>query len=108
MNVDFDGSTVVRLQLKPMILYCHFFRFKSNSTVRLQARQRFSTVFASNSTPSGGDSLQEKSDTKASDAGQGPPFLTILAGFVVFVLVCWIVGSIVMWLTGLIVQLLKS
>lgn len=76
--------------------------------MRLQARQRLSTVFASNSTTSGGDSLQEKSDTKASDASQGPPFLTILAGFVVFVLVCWTVGSIIMWLIGLIVQLLKS
>lgn len=108
MNMDFDGSTVVMLQLKLMILYCHFFRFKSNNTVRLQARQRLFTVFASNSNPSRGDSPQEKSDTKATDAGQGPPFLTILAGFVVFVLVCWIVGSIVMWLIGLIVRLLTS
>ncbi|KAK1422845.1 hypothetical protein QVD17_18134 [Tagetes erecta] len=32
---------------------------------------------------------------------QGPPFLTILAGIVVFALVLWAVGSIVSWLIGL-------
>ncbi|KAL5762826.1 hypothetical protein ACOSP7_019090 [Xanthoceras sorbifolium] len=80
-------------------------RFKN--TARLQIRQRLFTALASNSNPTGdrGDSVQDKSDeTKTSDAPQGPPFLTILAGFLVFYLVCWFVGSTVMWLVGLIVK----
>lgn len=77
--------------------------------MRLQVKQRLFTTFASNSNPSGGDFLSGKSiGTKASDADQGPPFLTILAGFLVFLLVCWIVGSIVLWLIGLIVKLPPS
>ncbi|KAK3169134.1 hypothetical protein Dsin_000021 [Dipteronia sinensis] len=84
-------------------------RFKN--TARLQIRQRLFTALASNSNPSGaeGDSAQDKSDeSKSSDAPQGPPFLTILAGLLVFFLVCWIVGSTIIWLTGLFVKLFPS
>lgn len=56
-------------------------------------------AFASNNDdPVRGDSKEEKSDA------QGPPFLTILAGLVVFLLVFWLLGSIVTWLFGLIVR----
>lgn len=84
-----------------IILYFLSIRFKN--TVRLQIRQRPFSAFASNSNPSGEDSLQQKPDeTKTTDAGQGPPFLTILAGLLVFLLICWVVGSLVLWLVGLI------
>ncbi|KAK1552234.1 hypothetical protein Q3G72_012905 [Acer saccharum] len=73
---------------------------------RLQVRQGLLTTLASYSNPSGaeGDSVQDKT----SDAPQGPPFLTILAGLLVFVLVCWILGSTIIWLTGLFVKLFPS
>ncbi|KAG6792640.1 hypothetical protein POTOM_001792 [Populus tomentosa] len=78
-------------------------RFRDAS--RLQLRTRLYTVFASNSSPSDGDSSEEKSGgTISSDDARGPPFLTILAGFLVFSLLCWVFGSIIMWLFGLIVK----
>lgn len=61
-------------------------------------------VSASNTNPSEQDAPTEKGDGGA----QGPPFLTILAGVVVFLLICWVVGSIVMWLIGLIVNVRSS
>lgn len=70
--------------------------------MKLQIRQRSFSAFASNSNPSGGDSLEEKVKPDETDAGQGPPFLTILAGLLVFLLICWIVGSLVSWLVRLI------
>ncbi|KAK9283650.1 hypothetical protein L1049_011900 [Liquidambar formosana] len=82
-------------------------RFKN--AIISQARPKLSAVFASNTSQSGGESLEKKSDEgKTSDAAQGPPFLTVLAGFLVFFLVCWILGSIVMGLVGLIVNLPPS
>ncbi|KAL2536752.1 uncharacterized protein Fot_18143 [Forsythia ovata] len=72
------------------------FRFKIEG--RLHARPRLHPVFASNTPPPEGSN-----ETKSADAAQGPPFLTILAGFLVFGFICWIVGSIVMWIIGLIV-----
>ncbi|XXG71937.1 hypothetical protein AAC387_Pa07g1150 [Persea americana] len=61
-------------------------------------------VSASNTNPTEQDAPTEKGDGGV----QGPPFLTILAGVVVFLLICWAVGSIVMWLIGLIVNVLSS
>ncbi|XP_052302844.1 uncharacterized protein LOC112326267 isoform X1 [Populus trichocarpa] len=80
-------------------------RIRFRNAARLQLRTRLYTVFASNSSPSDGDSSEEKSGgTISSDDAQGPPFLTILAGFLVFSLLCWVFGSIIMWLFGLIVK----
>ncbi|XP_057498787.1 uncharacterized protein LOC130783248 [Actinidia eriantha] len=77
------------------------FRFKNAVTLQL-SRSSFA-VFASSSNPSDQDPLKEKSDEiKTGDASQGPPFLTILAGLLVFLVVCWIIGSILSWLIGLI------
>ncbi|KAI3448947.1 hypothetical protein Pfo_005612 [Paulownia fortunei] len=67
--------------------------------IRVQVRNRWSPVFASNTNASEG-----LDDTKTSYAAPGPPFLTILAGLVVFLVICWIIGSITMWLIGLIVH----
>ncbi|KAJ0037579.1 hypothetical protein Pint_24116 [Pistacia integerrima] len=90
------------LNLSPKF-YPFTFNFRFKNTVGLQIRQRSFSPFASNSNPSGGDSLQQKPDeTKTTDAGQGPPFLTILAGLLVFLFICWMVGSLVLWLVGLI------
>ncbi|KAG8363551.1 hypothetical protein BUALT_Bualt19G0034300 [Buddleja alternifolia] len=72
-------------------------RFKKE--IRVQVKKRWSPVFASNANSSDGSN-----DTKTSDNAQGPPFLTILAGLVVFSVICWIIGSIVMWIIGLIVH----
>ena len=65
--------------------------------------KRFFVSYAS----SGGDPVGEKPDgnVKSDANAQGPPFLTIVAGFLLFFLVFWIVGSIVMWLVGLIISL---
>ncbi|GER45174.1 hypothetical protein STAS_22091 [Striga asiatica] len=75
------------------------FRLKREEIVVLVKKNRFGLVFASNTNPS-----QESNDTKASSDASGPPFLTILAGVLVFLFVCWIMGSIVMWIFGLIVN----
>ncbi|GFY92126.1 hypothetical protein Acr_08g0005220 [Actinidia rufa] len=76
-------------------------RFKN--AVTLQLSQSSFSIFASSSNPSDQDPLKEKSDEiKTGDASQGPPFLTILAGLLVFLVVCWIIGSILLWLIGLI------
>ncbi|CAA6663135.1 unnamed protein product [Spirodela intermedia] len=50
---------------------------------------------------------KESTLSGTSDSGSkgGPPLLTIIAGIVVFLLVCWVVGSIALWLVGLIVNL---
>ncbi|CAI9786077.1 unnamed protein product [Fraxinus pennsylvanica] len=73
-----------------------YFRFRNEC--RLQVRPRLYHVFASNANPSEGSN-----ETKSADAAQGPPLLTIVAGFLVLAFLCWIIGSIVMWIIGLIV-----
>ncbi|KAF7138211.1 hypothetical protein RHSIM_Rhsim07G0049900 [Rhododendron simsii] len=82
-------------------------RFKN--AARLQVRQSSFVVFASNTNPPDQGPLKGKSDGAAtSDGRQGPPFLTILAGVVVFLIVFWIIGSIVTWLLSLIFNLPSS
>lgn len=79
--------------------------------VRLQGRQRLLAVFSTNSTSSEGNSVEQKSNgVKTSDgsSAQGPPLLTILAGFVVLSVVIWVFGSIVMWLFSLVVNVPPS
>ncbi|PON81160.1 hypothetical protein TorRG33x02_230440 [Trema orientale] len=82
--------------------------FRIKGALSRQAGQNRFVAYASNSNPSGQDSIQEKSDGKESDAAQGPPFLTILAGLLVFFVVFWIIGSIVIWLISLIANLPPS
>ncbi|KAM3686395.1 hypothetical protein ACJW31_11G195900 [Castanea mollissima] len=82
------------------------FRFKN--TAKLQKRQRLVVASASNSIPSGDSNNENTSGIKKSDAPQGPPFFTVLAGFLVFLLVSWIVGSIILWLIGIIVKVPPS
>ncbi|KAH6813038.1 hypothetical protein C2S51_022056 [Perilla frutescens var. frutescens] len=67
--------------------------------LKVQVKKRWSPVSASNTNPS-----KKSDDTKSSDDASGPPLLTILAGLVVFLFVCWILGSVVMWIIGLILR----
>ncbi|KAA8520300.1 hypothetical protein F0562_014556 [Nyssa sinensis] len=79
------------------------FRFKN--AIRLQVKQRLLAVFASNTNPSDGESPKEKYNGIKTEAAEGgPPFLTILAGILIFLVICWIIGSILLWLIGLIVH----
>lgn len=71
----------------------------------MQPKDILPLIFASKTNPSGGDSGKEKSDESRTDAAAtGPPFLTILAGFLVFLLVLWILGSVVLWLISVVVS----
>ncbi|GKU88697.1 hypothetical protein SLEP1_g2927 [Rubroshorea leprosula] len=85
------------------------FACRFENKVGLERRPR---LFATRSNPRAGDFATQKSDGNAIEAGhsgeEGPPFLTILAGFIVFLLVCWILASVVMWVIGLIIRLLPS
>lgn len=67
--------------------------------------RRLLTVFATNPNSVGGKSPKEGSDVnETSNTPQGPPLLTILAGFFVLFVVCWSIWSIITWLIGLIVN----
>ncbi|KAK4416164.1 hypothetical protein Salat_2723800 [Sesamum alatum] len=74
-------------------------KLRLKKEVREQVKKSWHPLYASNTNPSEGSE-----DTKTSDTAQGPPFLTILAGLVVFLTICWIIGSILMWIIGLIVH----
>nr|GEW66718.1 uncharacterized protein [Tanacetum cinerariifolium] len=74
-------------------------RFKN--AAKLMTRRRLPLVHVSNK-PSQ-EPIGKGEATTSSDAStaQGPPFLTILAGIVVFGFILWVIGSIVSWLIGL-------
>ncbi|XP_034704838.1 uncharacterized protein LOC117928872 [Vitis riparia] len=99
LNLGFHRA-ISSPQLPPVSNFpCTPLSSRFNNELRLRVRRRMAVVFASNTVdPVGGDSKKEKSDA------QGPPFLTILAGLLLFLLVFWLLGSIVMWLFGLIVK----
>ncbi|RDX92356.1 hypothetical protein CR513_25521, partial [Mucuna pruriens] len=66
---------------------------------RLQVNQRLLTIFATNPNSVGEKSPKEGSDVNGTtNAAGGPPLLTILAGFFVFLVICWSIWSIIMWL----------
>lgn len=74
--------------------------FRLGNVANFHAKHRISLIFSS-------DSSNTEASTKtnadgSSGVADGPPFLTILAGVLIFLLICWLVGSIVMWLVGLI------
>ncbi|CAM8948996.1 unnamed protein product [Rhodiola kirilowii] len=73
------------------------------------------TTFASNSDPlrsektiQGKASGTSSSNETEGTPPQGPPFLTIVAGALVFFFVCWVVGSLVIWAVSHIVNILTS
>ncbi|QCD95910.1 hypothetical protein DEO72_LG6g607 [Vigna unguiculata] len=78
--------------------------FRCKTFTRLKVNQKVLTVFAANPNSVDGKSTKEGSDVnESSNAGQGPPILTILAGFFVLFVVCWSIWSIIAWLISLIV-----
>ncbi|OMO51494.1 hypothetical protein CCACVL1_29771 [Corchorus capsularis] len=81
-------------------------RLRLNNSAKFETRLKLFVRFASNSNPSSKFNDEEDISTKTSaeGQGQGPPLLTILAGFLVFLLFCWILGSILMWFIGVIVK----
>lgn len=72
--------------------------FRLKNSVTLKLGRKLLPTCASKANPA------EGSDGKKGKAAQGPPFLTILAGFLVFFVLCWIIGSILLWLIGLFVR----
>ncbi|XP_047955805.1 uncharacterized protein LOC125201648 [Salvia hispanica] len=65
----------------------------------LQEKKRRGRVSASNTNPE-----KKADDTKSSDGASSPPFLTILAGLLVFLFISWIIGSVVMWIIGFVLH----
>ncbi|KZV47224.1 hypothetical protein F511_07647 [Dorcoceras hygrometricum] len=73
--------------------------FRLKNDARINVLERWCPILASKTNPP-----EESNIAKTSDTAQGPPFLTILAGFVVFLGIVWILRSFVMWLFGFIVR----
>ncbi|KAL1540024.1 hypothetical protein AAHA92_24439 [Salvia divinorum] len=65
----------------------------------LQEKKRRSRVSASNTNPG-----KKTDDTESSDGASSPPFLTILAGLLIFLFISWIIGSVVMWIIGFVLH----
>ncbi|XP_022145635.1 uncharacterized protein LOC111015032 [Momordica charantia] len=76
--------------------------FRFRHTKGLELSQRSFSITASNS--SDGNSIKEE----ATGDAQGPPFLTILAGFFVFSLIIWMISSAFTSLIGLVVKLIPA
>ncbi|WOG95675.1 hypothetical protein DCAR_0415002 [Daucus carota subsp. sativus] len=80
---------------------------KKHGVEILLGPQRLAPVFSTNSNYPEGNSVAKKPDggkPTEENSGQGPPFLTILAGFLVLFLITKVFGSIITWLVGLIVN----
>ncbi|KAI3982331.1 hypothetical protein MKX01_037864 [Papaver californicum] len=73
--------------------------FRVDGVTRSLKKRRISILFAQPS--EGGDIVKDKSEGIDTSGNQGPPILTILAGFLVLLLVFWVLGSIVTWLISL-------
>ncbi|XP_039113891.1 uncharacterized protein LOC120249448 [Dioscorea cayenensis subsp. rotundata] len=81
--------------------------FRLVDKIALQSKNRVPIVYASNTNSPNPDSGKGKGDNSSSSS-DGPPLLTILAGVLVFLIVCWVIGSVVMWLVSLIVNVPPS
>ncbi|KAL5707674.1 hypothetical protein ACHQM5_018546 [Ranunculus cassubicifolius] len=78
-----------------------FSRLRVSNNGSLQVKERRFTVLVK---AGEGDVIEKKSEINGNDNPQGPPIATILAGFVVFGIVFWFIGTILSWLVGLIVN----
>ncbi|KAK1373820.1 hypothetical protein POM88_030013 [Heracleum sosnowskyi] len=88
----------------------HLSNFRPKVVFGMQVKQRLAPIFSTNSKSPEGDSVAKKPEggkPTEESSGQGPPFLTILAGFVVLFLISKVFGSIITWLVGLIVNVPK-
>ncbi|KAJ0974547.1 hypothetical protein J5N97_016512 [Dioscorea zingiberensis] len=82
--------------------------FRLGNTVGLQAKKRVLVVCASNTNHPNPNAGKGKAENSSSNVADGPPLLTILAGVLVFLIVCWVISSIVLWLVSLIVNVPPS
>ncbi|RZC79081.1 hypothetical protein C5167_003291 [Papaver somniferum] len=80
--------------------------FRVDNVTRWMKKRRTPILFAQPS--EGGDIVKEKSEGNDTSGNKGPPILTILAGFLVLLLVFWVLGSIATWLISLIVTVAPS
>ncbi|KAL4563686.1 hypothetical protein LXL04_027731 [Taraxacum kok-saghyz] len=80
--------------------------FRFTNVAKLVTKRRLTLV---NALPSE-EPIKKKEAITNSDTGnaQGPPFLTILAGIIVFALLLWVIGSIVSWVFGLFKWVMKT
>ncbi|MCL7023226.1 hypothetical protein MKW94_011102 [Papaver nudicaule] len=79
--------------------------FRIENVTSSMKNRRIPILFAQ---PSDGDIVEDKSEGIDTSGNQGPPILTILAGFLVLLLVFWVLGSIATWLISLIVTISPS
>ncbi|CAI9293070.1 unnamed protein product [Lactuca saligna] len=75
------------------------FRFKNGA--KLVTKRKLPLLHASNKSSEEPIGKTEAITSNDIGSAQGPPFLTILAGIVVFALLLWVVGSLVSWVFGL-------
>nr|XP_027106675.1 uncharacterized protein LOC113726952 [Coffea arabica] len=92
----------VRFDTVPCIHFLHFRQYAPPTYVNFRLKN--SVTLKLLPTCASKTNSSEGSDRKNGETAQGPPFLTILAGFLVFFVLCWIIGSIVLWLIGLSVR----
>ncbi|CAL1377395.1 unnamed protein product [Linum trigynum] len=75
---------------------------RSKCVMGLQRRRRNGSAVVWASPSSNSDPAPTTKDVNEESGGQGPPLLTILAGFLVFLGFCWVVVTIGTWLFNLI------
>ncbi|XP_054813046.1 uncharacterized protein LOC129313727 [Prosopis cineraria] len=80
-------------------------RLRFDGLTGSQISQKQVIVSATNSSSgSGNRKTSNEEGGKLSSGAEGPPLLTILAGALVFLFFCWLIGSILTWLISLIVN----
>lgn len=80
---------------------CIFVSFKKEERL-IEAKKSWSPALAFEPNTNTSEGSEELKESTGAAQGQGPPLLTILAGLLVFLLFCWIIGSLVMWILGFI------
>lgn len=95
----FGGLFFKHYLFRQIISFTLGHRFKNGA--KLMTKRKLPLLHASNK--SSEEPIGKTEAITSSDTGnaQGPPFLTILAGIVVFALLLWVVGSLVSWVFGL-------
>uniref|UniRef100_A0A7N1A4T9 Uncharacterized protein n=1 Tax=Kalanchoe fedtschenkoi TaxID=63787 RepID=A0A7N1A4T9_KALFE len=118
LNLGFQSLSSIKPRI-PVVLNRRSFYIPGTSSLSRfnklatwPAKKSLPTPSASNSDPSTGEKSLQGKETGNSNvtekALQGPPLATIVAGALVFFLVCWVVGSIITLLISPIVNLLTS
>ncbi|KAI9104162.1 hypothetical protein K1719_022998 [Acacia pycnantha] len=81
-------------------------RLRIDGLTKSQISERHVRVSATNSASGSGNGKTPNEEVeKTSNSSEGPPLLTILAGVLVFLFFCLLIGSFIMWLISLIVSI---